>query len=222
MKVLSSMHDGEKFTLPPLPYAADAVSEAIDAETMTLHHDKHHKSYVDGLNGVMEELAAGKPDDSHHYAGIDRAMGFHYAGHVLHSIFWATMGPNSQGTMGGAPTGPIAAAIDDSFGSFDAFKKRWMNVAKTVKGSGWVQLLFDPVSTKLCVKGVADHDLFFMPGSFPLLPLDVWEHAYYLKYRNERMKYVEAYLNVIDWESVGALYSMVSAPYTDRRGAMTE
>jgi superoxide dismutase len=85
-----------------------------------------------------------------------------------------------------------------------------------------VQLLFDPVSTKLCVKGVADHDLFFMPGSFPLLPLDVWEHAYYLKYRNERMKYVEAYLNVIDWESVGALYSMVSAPYTDRRGAMTE
>ncbi len=213
MNVLRGMHDGSEYTLPALPYGYDAVSDAIDEQTMRLHHDKHHQGYVDGLNTVMKELSQPNAGDAHHAAGLDRALSFNYAGHVLHSIFWATMGPNEDGASGGEPKGPLGEAVIDSFGSFDTFKTRWMDVAKTVKGSGWVTLLFDPVSTKLCIKGVADHDLFFMPGAFPLLPNDIWEHAFYLKYQNKKADYVKAHLEVVDWSTVNALYEMVSKPY---------
>ncbi|MEM1013040.1 MAG: superoxide dismutase [Planctomycetota bacterium] len=217
MRVLTSMHDGSGYTLPPLPYAYDAVDAAIDEETMRLHHTKHHQSYVNGLNTTVAELSEGSATgDRTLLYGLDRNLSFNYGGHVLHSIFWATMGPDDNGNMGGTPTGDLAAAIDESFGSLDGFKTLWAGAAAAVKGSGWVQLVFDPVAVRLAVVGVNDQDQGFMPGTFPLLPLDVWEHAYYLRYQNRRSAYVENFMKVIDWTSVAALYAMVSAPY--RRG----
>ena len=212
--VLSSMHDGSQYTLPALPYAYDAVSEAIDEQTMRLHHDKHHQGYVDGLNKATASLAEISGDaEKPMVSGLDRDLSFNYGGHVLHSIFWAIMGPNESGAMGGEPQGNLAEAINSSFGSFDGFKNLWTKQAGVLKGSGWVQLVFDPVGVRLDVIGVGDHDRSFTPGAFPLLPLDLWEHAYYLKYQNEKADYVSAFMNVIDWSSVGALYDMVSAPY---------
>ncbi len=213
MSVLSSMHDGSEYTLPPLPYAYDAVSDAIDEQTMRLHHDKHHMGYVTGLNKATAALdEATKNADAPLVSGLSRDLSFNYGGHVLHSIFWATMGPCEDGAMGGKPIGALATAIDKSFGSFDGFVTLWTKVAGTVKGSGWVQLVFDPVAVRLNVVGVTDHDLGFTPGAMPLLPLDIWEHAFYLKYQNKKADYVKAHLTVVDWSCVGALYEMVSAP----------
>ena len=211
-KVLEATHSGDQYALPPLPYAYDALEPHIDEQTMRLHHDLHHQGYVDGLNKTVAAMT-GDVAEKPMLAGLDRDLSFNYAGHLLHSIFWATMGPGEDGKMGGEPTGPLAEAIDRDLGGFEGFKKLWSNVAGTVKGSGWVMLMFDPVGVRLHVSGAGDHDLFHLPGTFPLLPLDVWEHAYYLKYQNKRGEYVDAFFEVIDWNSVGRLYEMVSAPY---------
>ena len=214
-KTLASIYDGNKYTLPDLPYDYDALEPHIDQLTMELHHDKHHQGYVDGLNKTVAALAR-NPDDEALVGGLQRDLSFNYGGHVLHSIFWAVMGPGEDGEMGGNPRGNIANAIESDFGGFDAFKTMWSNAAGTVKGSGWVTLLFDPVSTKLCIKTFGDHDRYAMAGTMPILPLDVWEHAFYLNYQNRKSEYVTAFLNVIDWRTVSSLYDMVSAPY--RRG----
>jgi Fe-Mn family superoxide dismutase len=217
MSVLQSMHDGNEYTLPPLPYAYDAVDAAIDEQTMRLHHDKHHAGYVKNLNEVVKEYANDKYVDGHHVYGLDRGLSFNYGGHVLHSIFWATMGPDENGTMGGEPRGKLAEAMMQSFGSLDGFRTTWSKTAASVKGSGWVQMVFDPVAVSLRIVGVNDHDKGFLPGTFPLLPLDVWEHAYYLRFQNKRAEYVDAFFKVIDWSTVDALYAMVSAPYEKGR-----
>ena len=214
--VFAGMYDGDRFALPALPYAYDALEPHIDEQTMRLHHDKHHQGYVDGLNKTVADMP-GAAGEAAKLGGLDRNLSFNYGGHALHSIFWATMGPGEDGTMGGEPAGPLAEALRRDFGGYDGFVNLWTAVAGTVKGSGWTMLVFDPVSAKLHVTGVADHDLYFLPGTFPLLPLDVWEHAYYLKYQNQRTEYVKAYLNVVDWNAVGALFEMVRAPYVDGR-----
>lgn len=213
-KVLHSLHDGNAYTLPPLPYAHDALEPVIDALTMELHHGKHHQGYVDGLNKAVERM--GNEEDPTAMGGLARNLSFNYGGHVLHSLFWAVMGPGENGDMGGEPTGQLAEAIDKDLGGFDGFKTLWNATAGTVKGSGWVTLLFDPMAVRLHVAAIGDHDRHVLPGTVPLLPLDIWEHAYYLTYQNRRADYVKAFLEVIDWSVVNALYGMVSAPY--RRG----
>ena len=180
-------YGGDAYALPDLPYPADALEPHIDAQTMTLHHDKHHQGYVDGLNtalGKLKDLAGGEPDKSAIGAN-QRAISFNGSGHVLHTLFWATMAPPNQGG-GGEPSGNLADAINTQFGSFDAFKSYFQAAAGGVKGSGWGILAYEPVGGNLITEAVNEHDVYHLAGTTPLLPVDVWEHAYYLKYQNER------------------------------------
>ena len=200
-------HDGQKYALPPLPYPADALEPHIDAQTMRLHHDKHHQGYVDGLNAAVEALAKAPGEADAELYGLERNLSFNGGGHVLHTYFWATMSPDG----GGQPQGALGEAINSAYGSFDAFKNYFTAVAKGVKGSGWGLLAYEPVGDNLVVCGLNEHDTKLLPGSVPLLPVDVWEHAYYLKYQNERGKYLDNWFQVIDWPAVGALYELSRA-----------
>jgi Fe-Mn family superoxide dismutase len=187
------------YELPPLPYAYDALEPHIDKETMTLHHDKHHLAYVNGLNGALKKLeearAAGKLDDVKH---VSRDLAFHGSGHLLHCIFWNNMSPK-----GGAPEGLLKSALERDFGSVDAFKAHFSAAAKQVEASGWAILGFEPLSRRLLVMTAEKHQNLTAWGVTPLLALDVWEHAYYLKYRNNRGAYVDAFWNVANWADVG-------------------
>jgi Fe-Mn family superoxide dismutase len=200
----ASFHDGA-YVLPPLPYAYDALEPHIDKETMTLHHDKHHKAYVDGLNKTLKEMAAVRAAGDINVsalAGLQEDLSFNGSGRILHSIFWSTMGPGA----GGEPGGALADALTKSFGSVEAFRSHFSKAAAGVKGSGWAMLSYEPVADNLIVLQVKQHDLQTVFGSVPLLPLDVWEHAYYLKYHNVRADYVKAWWDVVNWPAVEAAY----------------
>jgi Fe-Mn family superoxide dismutase len=202
----ASFHDGE-YTLPPLPYAYDALEPHIDKETMTLHHDKHHKAYVDGLNKTLKELAAVRAKGDINVSaltGLQEDLSFNGSGHILHSIFWSTMGPGA----GGEPGGAIGDALNKNFGSVEAFRSQFSKAAAGVKGSGWAMLAYEPVGDNLIVLQVKQHDLQMIFGAVPLLPLDVWEHAYYLKYHNVRGDYVKAWWDVVNWPAVEAAYGV--------------
>jgi Fe-Mn family superoxide dismutase len=181
------------YTLPPLPYAYDALEPHIDAETMKLHHDKHHQAYVDGLNKTLKAMgdlrAAGGEINAPLLTGLQEDLTFNGSGHLLHSIFWATM-----------------SSITKQFGSFAAFKAQFTKAGASVKGSGWAILAYEPVGDNLMVLQVKQHDLQTVFLAVPLLPLDVWEHAYYLKYHNVRADYIKAWWNVAHWPAVDAAY----------------
>ncbi|MEG1282988.1 MAG: superoxide dismutase [Lactococcus sp.] len=197
------------YTLPELPYAYDALEPFFDEETMHLHHDKHHQTYVNNLNAAIEkhpeffdktveELVAyldRLPED------IRVAVRNNGGGHLNHTMFWEWLAPNA----GGAPTGDIAAAIDEAFGSFDDFKAEFKAAATGRFGSGWAWLVLD--YGKLKVVSTANQDNPISDGQIPVLGLDVWEHAYYLKYRNVRPDYIEAFFNLINWDKVNELYA---------------
>lgn len=188
-----------KHTLPPLPYPYDALEPYIDEQTMRLHHDEHHKSYVDGLNKAekMMELArqTGNFDLIKHW---EREAAFNGAGHYLHTIFWETMSPEG----GGEPSGSLANQIKRDFGSFDSFKKHFSSAAEKVEGGGWAILVWSPRAHRLEILQAEKHQNLSQWDVIPLLPLDVWEHAYYLKYPNKRKDYIEAWWNVVNWREV--------------------
>ncbi len=196
------------YTLPDLPYAFDALEPHIDAQTMEIHHDKHHAGYVSKVNAAIEgtdlesksveELISDLNAVPENIRGAVRNNG---GGHANHSLFWTVMGPNG----GGTPSGDLAAAIDAEFGSFDTFKEKFSNAAATQFGSGWAWLSVD--NGKLVVESTPNQDSPLMEGRIPILGLDVWEHAYYLHYQNRRPDYVAAFFNVIDWEAVGNRYA---------------
>lgn len=191
------------YVLPPLPYAYDALDPSIDAETMHLHHDKHHQAYVDGLNKTIKALAETAVDATPALlSGLEEDLSFNASGHLLHTLFWSIMAPASSGG-GGEPAGPLADSITKDFGSVEAFRTRFSKVAAGVKGSGWAVLAYEPVGDRLLVTQVKQHDLQMVAGATPLLPLDVWEHAYYLKYHNVRADYIKAWWNVVNWPAVG-------------------
>jgi superoxide dismutase, Fe-Mn family len=190
------------FTLPALPYAPDALEPNIDKQTMEIHHGKHHQAYITNLNKALEsapelagktveELLAGNlaivPD------AIKTAVRNNGGGHINHSMFWTILGPNA----GGAPVGNLASAITGAFGSFDAFKEKFNAAATTRFGSGWAWLLKSGSSVE--VTSTANQDSPVMEGKFPVIGLDVWEHAYYLKYQNRRPEYIGAWWNVVNW-----------------------
>lgn len=197
------------YTLPELPYAYDALEPFFDEETMHLHHDKHHQTYVNNLNAAIEkhpeffdktveELVAyldRLPED------IRVAVRNNGGGHLNHTMFWEWLAPNA----GGAPTGDIAAAIDEAFGAFDDFKAEFKAAATGRFGSGWAWLVLD--YGKLKVVSTANQDNPISDGQIPVLGLDVWEHAYYLKYHNVRPDYIEAFFNLINWDKVNELYA---------------
>lgn len=195
--------------VPNLPYAFDALEPHIDARTMEIHHDKHHAAYVSKLNAALEghadlqtksveELLKGLtslPDS------VRGAVNNHGGGHLNHTIFWNNMSPDG----GGAPDGALADAINNAFGSFDDFKKQFATAAGTRFGSGWAWLCKDSSGT-LLVKSFANQDSPLTEGLTPLLGVDVWEHAYYLKYQNRRPDYVAAFFNVVNWKDVAARF----------------
>jgi Fe-Mn family superoxide dismutase len=197
------------FELPPLPYAFDALEPSIDAQTMEIHHGKHHAAYVAKLNDAIQgtELENMSLDELMSVIGKNSpAVRNNGGGHFNHSLFWTIMSPNG----GGSPDGELAAAINTKFGSFDSFKSEFSNAAATRFGSGWAWLCVDP-KKELCVCSTPNQDNPVMdiaecPGT-PILGLDVWEHAYYLKYQNRRPDYVSAFWDVVNWEEVAKRFS---------------
>ncbi|MGB8982160.1 MAG: superoxide dismutase [Anaerolineales bacterium] len=192
------------FELPKLPYAVDALEPYIDAQTMTIHHDKHHQAYVTNLNAALEkhpELAGKSLEDllSNLNAvpeDIRMAVRNHGGGTLNHSMFWEIMGPK----MGGAPGGALVKALEKSFGSFETFKAEFEKAATTRFGSGWAWLVRK--GDGLAVVSTANQDTPLSDGTTPILCIDVWEHAYYLKYQNRRPEYVSNWWNVVNWEAV--------------------
>ena len=198
-----------EYTLPALPYAYDALEPHIDEQTMRIHHDKHHAGYVKGLNAALAALAqAREAGDAGLLQHWTRQVSFHGSGHVNHTLFWLGMAPAGRGG-GGAPTGPLAAAIDRDFGSFERFAWQFQAAAKSVEGSGWGWLVFEPISGRLAVLQGENQQKLLMTGVVPLLGIDVWEHAYYLKYQNRRADYVSAFMNVINWPYVQRLFDRI-------------
>lgn len=201
-----------QYILPPLPYKYDALEPHIDKQTMELHHDKHHKGYVDGLNKALATLAdirTGKRDgsDIKHW---ERELAFNGSGHFLHVLFWNVMGPPSAGA-GGQARGEIASQIERDFGSYKQFADQFQAAANAVEGGGWGILVYEPIAGQLLIMQAEKHQNLTAWGVIPLLPVDVWEHAYYLKYQNRRKDYVAAFMNVINWDSVNRNLQRVTA-----------
>jgi Fe-Mn family superoxide dismutase len=190
-------------TLPPLPYAYNALEPYIDEETMRIHHDKHHQSYVDGLNKAEIKLQeARKSGDFDLVKHWERELAFNGAGHYLHTIFWTIMSPNG----GGKPEGDLLKAIERDFGSYKAFKEQFSKAAENVEGGGWAILVWSPRSHRLEILTAEKHQNLSQWDVVPLLALDVWEHAYYLKHQNQRAKYIEDWWNVVNWPEVSYRY----------------
>jgi superoxide dismutase len=190
-------------TLPPLPYAYNALEPHIDELTMRIHHDKHHQSYVDGLNKAEREMAeARKKNEFSLIKHWERELAFNGAGHYLHTIFWDNMSP--QG--GGLPTGALADQINRDFGGHEAFKRQFSQAAEKVEGGGWAILVWSPRSHRLEILQAEKHQNLSQWDIVPLLALDVWEHAYYLKHQNKRADYIQAWWNVVNWPYVQERY----------------
>ncbi|MEM1303670.1 MAG: superoxide dismutase, partial [Planctomycetota bacterium] len=197
------------YALPDLPYATDALEPHIDATTMEIHHGKHHNAYVTKVNAALDGAGVAEQSIEDLCRNIDSvpegirgAVRNNGGGHANHSLFWTIM----SGSGGGAPTGDLAAAIDAELGGYDKFKEDFSNAAATRFGSGWAWLSVT-ADGKLLVESTPNQDNPYMEGRTPILGLDVWEHAYYLKYQNRRPDYIGAFFDVIDWNAVGERYA---------------
>jgi Fe-Mn family superoxide dismutase len=187
------------YELPELPYDYAALEPHYQAENLEIHHSKHHAAYVAGANTTLERLGdARAAGDFGGLVGLEKTLAFNVSGHVLHSMFWKNLSPDG----GGKPEGELAAAIDEHFGSFDVFKAQLSQASVLVQGSGWGVLAYEPLGGRLVVEQVYDHHANLVHGAVPLLVFDVWEHAYYLQYRNARPAFVDALWNVVNWPDV--------------------
>ncbi len=187
------------YTLPDLSYDYGALDPHIAGQIMELHHSKHHAAYVAGANTALEKMAEARDNDNFAaIAGLEKALAFNLGGHTNHSIFWTNMSPEG----GDKPTGELAAAIDEHFGSFDKFRAHFTNNAMTIMGSGWSILAYDTIGKKLIIVQLYDQQGNVPVGIVPLLMLDMWEHAFYLQYKNVKADYVNAWWNVVDWANV--------------------
>ena len=192
-----------KYVLPDLPYDYSALEPHISAKIMQLHHDKHHKTYVDGANQQLEKLEEMRDKgDFTTIAALEQALAFNLSGHVLHSVFWQNMKKDG----GGEPAGELAAAITRDFGGFNPFKQQLTKAAATCMGSGWGALIWDPLSARLLTVQIHDHQSHTVQGGVPLLVIDAWEHAYYLQYQNEKTKFFDAVWNTWNWDDVAARF----------------
>lgn len=196
------------YTLPDLAYDYSALAPHISGEIMELHHSKHHAAYVAGANTALEKMAEAR--DTNNFAaigGLEKALAFNLGGHTNHSIFWTNMSPEG----GDRPTGALAIAIDENFGSFEKFQAHFTNNAMTVMGSGWSILAWDTIGQKLIIVQLYDQQGNVPVGVIPLLMLDMWEHAFYLQYKNVKAEYVKAWWNVVDWANVSGRFARVSS-----------
>jgi len=188
-----------EYTLPELTYDYSALEPSISATIMELHHSKHHQAYVTGANAALAALAEARDkNELGNVNKLEKDLAFNLGGHVNHSIFWTNMSPDG----GDKPTGDLASAIDDQFGSFDKFTAHFTAAAMGVQGSGWAALTWDSIGQNLLINQFFDQQANFAAGTVPLLLLDVWEHAYYLDYKNVRADYVKAFWNIANWANV--------------------
>lgn len=181
------------YTLPDLPYEPGALSPHLSAETLELHHGKHHAAYVKAANETVERLAEA---ETWQVAGLQRALSFNVSGHGLHSLFWESMTPE----MGQVPDGALAAAIDSAFGSFDKYQDRFTDALTTIQGSGWALLVWEPIAEELQIVQVQNHDGALLIGATPLLAADGWEHAFYVDYRNDKGAWATAFTKMTNWK----------------------
>ena len=192
-----------EYTLPDLPYDYAALEPHYSAQILELHHDKHHATYVKGANTALEKLDQARESDTFDTINqLQKNLAFNLSGHVLHSLFWQNMTPDG----GDKPAGELAAAIDESFGSFEAFRNQMSEAALNVQGSGWGALTWEPLGQRLIVEQVYDHQGNVGQGGPPLLVLDMWEHAYYLQYENRKTEWVDAFWELIDWDDVATRF----------------
>jgi Fe-Mn family superoxide dismutase len=193
-----------EYLLPELAYDPGALEPHLSGQIVELHHSKHHAAYVKGANTALDKLAearaAGNFDS---LVGLEKSLAFNLGGHVLHSMYWANLSPDG----GDKPTGDLAAAIDEHFGSFDAFRSHFSQAATLVQGSGWGIFSWEPVGRRLIIEQLEDHHENTTLGAVPLLAIDTWEHAYYLQYQNRKPDYVEAIWNIVNWADVARRFA---------------
>ena len=187
------------YTLPDLDYDYSALAPSIAPEIMELHHSKHHAAYVAGANTALEKLAEAR--ETGNFAAINKLekdLAFHLGGHINHSVFWKNMSPDG----GGRPEGDLGAALDEFFGSFDGFQKQFNETAMGIQGSGWSMLVWDTLGQRLNINQLFDQQGNLPVGQLPVLQLDMWEHAFYLQYKNVKGDYVKAWWDVVNWADV--------------------
>jgi superoxide dismutase, Fe-Mn family len=195
------------FTLPKLPYDYKALAPYISEQQLTLHHDKHHQAYVNGANTIFEKLDKARSEN----ADLDnkallKELSFHVGGHLLHTTFWENMAPAGKG--GGKPGGAIADIINMGFGSFERFKKEFTAAATSTEGSGWAALAVHSCIGRPLIMQIEKHNMNVLPSFNILMVVDVWEHAYYIDYKNDRAKFVEAFWNIVNWDKVNKNLSL--------------
>lgn len=187
------------YTLPDLDYDYGDLASAISGEIVELHHSKHHAAYVAGANTAQEKLAdARSKGDFAALPKLEKDLAFHLGGHINHSIYWKNMSPNG----GGEPTSVVASALTEGFGSFGGFQGQFEAAANSLQGSGWAALVWDTFSGQLNINQIYDHQNNVPAGQLPLLLLDMWEHSFYLQYKNVKADYVKAWWNVVNWDDV--------------------
>lgn len=194
-----------RYLLPDLAWDYSALEPHLSGKVMELHHDGHHRKYVEGANEASERLSdARRRGDFTQIAALEKELAFHVSGHVLHSVFWQNLSPHG----GGLPEGDLEHSINRDFGSFDSFKAQLVRAAGTVMGSGWAALLFDPISRRLVIAQLHDHQSDTLQAAVPLLVLDAWEHAYYLQYQTARQSYFDALWHLWNWNDVALRYEL--------------
>lgn len=192
------------YTLPDLDYDYGALEPHISAEIMQLHHDKHHAAYVAGANAALEQLEEARAAGNFGAVNkLSKDLAFHLGGHINHSVFWKNMSPNG----GGEPDGELGAAISEYFGGFAGFKGQFNAVANGIQGSGWSMLVWDTLGQRLNINQLYDQQANLPAAQIPLLQLDMWEHAFYLQYKNVKGDYVNAWWNVVDWANVAKRFA---------------
>ena len=191
------------YELPGLPYPVDALEPHLDAQTLTIHHDKHHAGYVQGLNAALGKIeAARKNGDFSAAQDLSRALAFHGSGHLLHTLYFANLTPKPA-----PPKGDLLAAINEQLGSVESLVAHVTAAANSAAGSGWGMLAYEPTGQRLLVVQIEKHENQMVCGAIPLLVIDVWEHAYYLRYQNRRADYVKAIWNVVHWDEIGRRFN---------------
>jgi Fe-Mn family superoxide dismutase len=192
------METSKLYVLPKLPYDYGDLQPYMSKEQLTIHHDKHHQAYVNGANTILQKLDKARKDG----ADLDvkstlKELSFNIGGNLLHSLFWNNLAPPKK--AGGKPSGTLGDAIDKEFGNFDRFKKEFIQAAQSVEGSGWAALTIDKQTKRPLIMQIEKHNTNVYPGFHILIVLDVFEHAYYIDYKNDRAKYIEAFWNIVNW-----------------------
>jgi len=198
INIFAGAYENGQYTLPELPYDYDALEPLYDQETVRIHHNKHHAKYVKGLNDALSKLEqARKENDYTHIQAISNALAFNGSGHVLHTLFWHSMKP---GGNGGKLPNDFKTALDESFGSSDAALKQFAAASKAVESNGWGILAYEPIAQKLLILQCEKHQNLTIWGVVPVLVCDVWEHAHYLKFQNDRAKWVDNFMQLANWD----------------------